>query len=89
MPQKEVEAAPSEPSPQTLVATNPDNIRSVYVNNMELSVSSMDARLMFNEIITEQGHMRAERRANLVMPVLHLKAMVEVLNNFFESQKKE
>jgi hypothetical protein len=78
MPKKRI---PAEASPEAVpVPINPDGIRSVYANNMEVILSSMDARLTFNEIISERGVMTIERRANIVTPLPHLLAIVQALN---------
>ncbi len=60
--------------------SNPLNVKSVYSNNMHLTTSSIDARLLFNEILAEGGPVTVERRANIVMSIQHLKAMSQVLN---------
>ncbi len=68
------------PAPVGLPApVNPRGVESVYANNMQLTISSMDARLLFNEIIAEGGPLTVERRANVVMPIPHLRAMATVL----------
>lgn len=43
----------------------------------------MDARLTFNEIISDHGVITVERRAHVVMPLQHLQAMIQVLNSSF------
>lgn len=58
---------------------NPDNVRSVYVNNMEVTLSPLDARLSFNEIILQGGVTTVERRACIVMSLQHYQAMAQVL----------
>jgi hypothetical protein len=68
---------PSIPPP--VVAANPDNIRAVYVNNMEVHVSGWDARLAFNEIIPEGDAVRMERRVEIITSLPHFLAMVEAL----------
>jgi hypothetical protein len=60
---------------------NPLGVQSVYSNNMQLMLSALDARLLFNEILSEGGPIMVERRANIVMPVPHLRAMAKVLND--------
>jgi hypothetical protein len=67
-------ATPTLPS-----ATNPDNVRSVYCNNMEVSFGPLDARLTFNEVIQDGGKFVVERRANIVMAHSHFQAMLRVL----------
>jgi hypothetical protein len=61
-------------------ATNPEGVKSVYSNTMELRVGGMDARLFFNEIIPDGDSLRVERRASIVMPLGHFRAMVKVFN---------
>jgi hypothetical protein len=60
---------------------NPRGIQSVYCNNMEVRFSAMDARLTFNEIIADHGVITVERRAHVVMPLQHVKAMMQALNS--------
>jgi len=62
-------------------AVNPLGIRSVYSNNMEVTFSNFDVRLNFNEIIPEQGSFVVERRASIVTPIPHFKAIVEAFNS--------
>lgn len=69
-------AAPGLPAP-----INPNDVKSVYANNMEAQFSSMDARLTFNEIIADHGTITVERRAHVVMPLQHVPAMVQALND--------
>jgi hypothetical protein len=72
----------SKPTVPALPAPiNPDGVKSVYVNNMEAQFSSMDARLTFNEIIADHGTITVERRAHVVMPLQHVAAMVQALND--------
>ena len=61
-------------------AINPLGVRSVYSNNLEITFSSLDVRFNFNEIIAEQGTITVERRASIVTPIPHFKAIVEALN---------
>lgn len=70
-------------------ATNPDNIKSVYVNNMELFISPMDARLNFNEIISDGKSIHMERRASVVMPIPHLQAIAQVLAKYVPVEKED
>jgi len=51
----------------------------VYANNLEIATSSIDVRLLFNEIIMERGNIAVERRANVVMSIDHFRAMMQVL----------
>jgi hypothetical protein len=60
---------------------NAEGIPSVYTNNVQFSLSPIDVRLLFNEIIMDQGGPRAERRANVVMSIEHFKAFAEVINS--------
>ena len=62
--------------------TNPDGVKSVYVNNMEFIMNGMEARLLFNEVIMETGNALAvERRATVVMRLQHFVAMAHLLQN--------
>jgi hypothetical protein len=60
-------------------ATNPDNVKSVYSNNMEVAIGTMDTRLTFNEVVSDQGRITVERRAHVVMSNMHFQIMVKVL----------
>jgi hypothetical protein len=62
-------------------ATNPLGIRSVYSNNMEVSSSSLDVRLVFNEVISETGAISLERRASIVTSIQHFRAMVDAMKD--------
>ncbi len=63
-------------------ATNPLNIGSVYVNNVQLaSANIFDVRILFNEVVIEEGkRVTVERRANIVMSVSEFMALVQLLN---------
>ena len=61
-------------------ATNPEGVKSVYANNMELRLGAMDARLFFNEIIPDGNSLKVERRASIVMPLPHFRAMMQLFN---------
>lgn len=66
---------------QIPAAINPDGVKPVYVNNMELQMNGFEARLMFNEIIPNgQGVLTVERRASVVMPLVHFRALAAVLH---------
>ena len=71
--------APEAAAVQLPAPTNPDNVRSVYANNMEVSFGPLDARLTFNEVIMDGGTFVVERRANIVMAHSHFQAMLRVL----------
>jgi len=74
MAKTKTSAAPALPS-----ATNPDNIKSVYCNNMEVAIGTMDTRLTFNEVQIDQGKITVERRAHVVMSNTHFQVMVKML----------
>jgi hypothetical protein len=81
MPKKSRPAKTS--SGQLPAPINPHGVQSVYANNMEAVFSTMDARLTFNEIISDHGVVTVERRAHIVMPLQHLQAVIQVLNSSF------
>jgi hypothetical protein len=60
--------------------SNPDGVRSVYFNAMEVAVSNRDVRLLFNEIIQDPPDVRFERRANVVTSLPHFVQMVDMLH---------
>jgi hypothetical protein len=70
-------------------ATNPDSVKSVYVNHMEIAISPMDARLNFNEVISDGKSIQIERRASVVMSIPHLKAMAQVLAQHVPAEKED
>jgi hypothetical protein len=71
---------PNKTSSQELPAPiNPHDVQSVYSNNMEVVCSSLDARLAFNEIISDHGVVTVVRRAHVVTPLQHLRAMAQAL----------
>jgi hypothetical protein len=61
---------------------NPDGVRSVYCNNMAVTMGAMDTRLTFNEVISDLGKFSIERRAHVVMSNKHFHAMVAVLSDY-------
>lgn len=66
--------------PKIPAAINPHGVKPVYVNNMELQINALEARLMFNEIIPDgKGALTVERRASLVMSLAHYLALADVL----------
>lgn len=69
-------------TPEHPTVVNPDGVRSVYCNNMEVTMGTMDTRLTFNEIITDQGKLSIERRAHIVTSNKHFHAMVKVLVDY-------
>jgi|ERR1039457_2390645 homoserine dehydrogenase len=69
-------------TPELPPVANPDGVRSVYCNNMEVAMGTMDTRLTFNEIIIDQGKLSIERRAHIVTPNKHFHAMVKVLLDY-------
>jgi hypothetical protein len=70
---------PSERAPKIPATINPDGVKPVYVNNMELQMNALEARLSFNEIIPGPEGLTVERRASLVMSVGHFLALAQVL----------
>jgi len=62
-------------------ASNALDVPSTYANSIELlSMNGIDVRIAFNEIVIETGNkIRAERRANIVMPTAAFNTMVQVL----------
>jgi homoserine dehydrogenase len=79
MPKKD---GPKSVTPELPPVVNPDGVRSVYCNNMEVTMGAMDTRLTFNEIIADQGKLSIERRAHIVTPNKHFHAMVKVLVDY-------
>jgi Protein of unknown function (DUF3467) len=77
-----------KPAGQLPAPINPRGIESVYSNNMEVHVSNMDARITFNEIIADHGVLTVERRAHVVMPLDHYRAMVQALNSVLPNLEK-
>jgi hypothetical protein len=69
-------------------ATNPNGVKSVYVNNMEFLMNSLEARLNFNEIIPGAGPLTVERRASVVMSLPHFLAMAQVMHAQTENVTK-
>jgi hypothetical protein len=69
------------PALDRIEPTNPLNVRSVYVNNLQVAGSSMDMRLIFSEIILDHGKASVEQRANIVMSIPHFIATVQLLND--------
>jgi|GEM_PF-1441716 hypothetical protein len=74
-------AKSKSPKPTQLPAPiNPHGIKPVYVNNMQLQINGLEARLLFNEIIPDvAGAITIELRSSVVMPIWHFLAMVNVL----------
>ena len=67
--------APNLPAP-----IDPDGVKSVYSNNMEVSVSVFDARLLFNEVLVDHGgKLTVVKRANVAMSIPHLQAMMQAI----------
>ena len=64
------------PSAQLPDPINPLGIQSVYCNNMEVVVGALDVRLAFNEVVADHGNITVERRAHVVTPIEHFKAML-------------
>jgi hypothetical protein len=63
-----------------LPVSNPDNVRSVYANNVGLTVTPWDLRLLFSEIVVnEQGKPSVQLRANVVLTPAHAKALSDAL----------
>ena len=61
-------------------ATNPNGVKPIYINNMDFTLSSLDAHLLFNEISPDgSGGLSVERRAIVVMTLPHLVAIAQVL----------
>jgi hypothetical protein len=56
---------------------------------MAAAMGSMDTRLTFNEIISDQDEFSIERRAHVVMSNKHFHAMVAVLSDYAAKAKAQ
>jgi hypothetical protein len=69
-------------SPVLPSVTNPDGVKAVYINNMDVLLNALEARLLFNEITADSaGALTIERRASIVMSLQHFLAMAQVLRD--------
>jgi len=62
-----------------LVPINPQGVLSVYTNNVGLSATPWDVRMLFSEIVIDGTEPRAELRASVVMSLPHARAFLEAL----------
>jgi hypothetical protein len=70
-------------------SATPAPMKSLYSNNVSVSLSGVDARIVFSELIDQsQSQLVAEVRANIVMSIAHAKAVAFVLNKSLESWDK-
>src|ERR1022692_284045 len=80
------------PVPAPPVVTNPDGIRTVYCNQMNIALSQWDVHLMFNEVVFSlDGSPVVEKRADVVMAHGHFRAMLtsmhETIKTSLEQEK--
>jgi hypothetical protein len=81
-----IKTIPGEKLP---VATNPDGVKSVYCNNMEVTISVFDARMMFNEVLRDRSGFTVVRRADIVMSIPHLQAMMQAIQTQMATLKTQ
>jgi hypothetical protein len=72
---------PKDSQQQIPPVTNPRGVRSVYSNNMDVTMGMLDVRLDFHEVFPDQGKLLREQRASVVMSIPHFRAVMKVLNS--------
>jgi hypothetical protein len=85
---------PAKPSQEIAVSeieiTNPDDVRSVYCNNVQLSLTPWDVRLLCMEIgVSSDGSPVQAMRANVVMSISHADALLKALQTTLDQVNKQ
>jgi hypothetical protein len=75
---------------QDIPVVNPNNIQSVYTNNVIVMNAPFDIRLVFNEMVSEGlgKPVQAVLRANVCMTPAHAKALADALTGAVEQYKE-
>ena len=72
-----------------LPITRSDSYMSVYSNQVNISLTKWDARMIFGEILTEPDDPHVDQKVGIVMTHAHFAHLLQVMNDLWsENQDK-